>query len=188
MSFVTQEDVFNAIEPVLHGIFEEYADWQGKGRQVSPAAVPPYPVPRVDAEIRQRQAGSAQPDPDLGCVGSFQGLRRFGRFASIVESGDVVRAIPAPNTADKSRKFFDDIERLGTERGFRRASVTPPARAGEFGGPIAKNHGEAGMAAIAGALGAGAGRRRVLRRRQGKPSRASGAGAGAHPPWARRWG
>ena len=31
MSFVTQDDVFNAIEPVLHGVFEEFADWQGKG-------------------------------------------------------------------------------------------------------------------------------------------------------------
>ena len=35
MSFVTQEDVFAAIEPVLHGIFEEFADWQGRGRAVS---------------------------------------------------------------------------------------------------------------------------------------------------------
>ncbi|RYD19571.1 MAG: aspartate--tRNA ligase, partial [Lysobacteraceae bacterium] len=35
MSFVTQEDVFAAIEPVLHGVFEEFADLQGKGRTVS---------------------------------------------------------------------------------------------------------------------------------------------------------
>jgi aspartyl-tRNA synthetase len=43
MSFVTQDDVFAAIEPVLHGVFEEFADWQGKGRQVSalPSAASP---------------------------------------------------------------------------------------------------------------------------------------------------
>ncbi|KAB2834734.1 MAG: aspartate--tRNA ligase, partial [Caedimonadaceae bacterium] len=38
MSFVTQEDVFAAIEPVLHGVFEEFSN--GK-------AVTPYPFPRI---------------------------------------------------------------------------------------------------------------------------------------------
>ena len=58
MSFVTQDDVFDAIEPVLHGVFEEFAD----GRKVDAAAVPAHPLRRGDAEIRLRQAGSAQPD------------------------------------------------------------------------------------------------------------------------------
>ncbi|MBP7650670.1 MAG: aspartate--tRNA ligase, partial [Phenylobacterium sp.] len=38
MSFVTQDDIFNAIEPVMHGVFEEFAD--GK-------SVTPYPFPRI---------------------------------------------------------------------------------------------------------------------------------------------
>ena len=45
MSFVTQEDVFAAIEPVLHGVFEEFAG----GRRVSPAPFPPHPLCRGDA-------------------------------------------------------------------------------------------------------------------------------------------
>ena len=59
MSFVTQDDVFAAIEPVLHGVFEEFADFEGKGRSVSVAAVQAHSVPRIDAQIRQRQARPA---------------------------------------------------------------------------------------------------------------------------------
>ena len=42
MSFVTQEDVFAAIEPVLHGVFEEFADFTGSARPVSVDAVPAH--------------------------------------------------------------------------------------------------------------------------------------------------
>ena len=57
MAFVTQEDVFAAIEPVLAGVFEEF----GGGRTVTPAAVPAHPLRREPAEVRHRQAGPAQP-------------------------------------------------------------------------------------------------------------------------------
>src|SRR6202047_3622631 len=53
MSYVTQEDVFAAIEPVLHGVFEEFAG----GRRVRPAAVPP--LPHNDAFTRY---GTDKPD------------------------------------------------------------------------------------------------------------------------------
>jgi aspartyl-tRNA synthetase len=78
----------------------------------------------------------------------------FGRFATIVESGDVVRAIPAPGTAEKSRKFFDDMNSWAQSEGFAGLGYAT-RKGGEFGGPIAKNHGEAGMQAIADALGLG---------------------------------
>ncbi len=153
MSFVTQEDVFNAIEPVLHGIFEEYADWQGKGRQVSP-----LPFKRIPYRESMLLYGSDKPDlrnpiliSDVSAL--FKGSG-FGRFASIVESGDVVRAIPAPGTADKSRKFFDDMNSWAQAEGFAGLGYAT-RKGGEFGGPIAKNHGEAGMAAIAEALDLG---------------------------------
>ena len=58
MSFVTQEDVFAAIEPVLRGVFEEF----GEGKAGHPPAVPAHPLRRSDAEVRHRQARSAQPD------------------------------------------------------------------------------------------------------------------------------
>ena len=57
MSFVTQEDVFAAIEPVLGGVFEEFAN----GKTVTECAVPAHRLCRRAAEIRLRQARSAQP-------------------------------------------------------------------------------------------------------------------------------
>ena len=79
MSFVEQEDVFQAVEPVLRGVFEEFGD----GKPVTPA-VPAHPLCRRDAEIRLRQAGPPQPDRDAGRDRAFprfrlQGLRRPDR-------------------------------------------------------------------------------------------------------------
>jgi len=153
MSFVTQDDVFAAIEPVLHGIFEEYADFDGKGRTVSP-----LPFRRIPYKESMLKYGNDKPDlrnPILitDVSAHFTGSG-FGRFASIVEGGDVVRAIPAPGTAEKSRKFFDDMNSWAQSEGFAGLGYAT-RKGGEFGGPIAKNHGEAGMAAIAEALGLG---------------------------------
>ena len=153
MSFVTQDDVFAAIEPVLHGLFEQFADWQGKGRQVS--ALPFRRIPFRESMLKY---GNDKPDlrnPILITDVSehFHGSG-FGRFAAIVEAGDVVRAIPAPNTADKSRKFFDDMNAWAQGEGFAGLGYAT-RKGGEWGGPIAKNHGEAGMNAMADALGLG---------------------------------
>ena len=153
MSFVTQEDVFAAIEPVLHGVFEEYANWQGKGRTVSP-----LPFKRIPYRESMLKYGNDKPDlrnpliiTDVSQLFVGSG---FGRFASIVEAGDVVRAIPAPKTADKSRKFFDDMNAWAQSEGFAGLGYAT-RKGGEWGGPIAKNHGEEGMAKIAEALGLG---------------------------------
>ncbi len=153
MSYVTQEDVFAAIEPVLHGVFEEFADWQGKGRTVSP-----LPFKRIPYRESMLKYGNDKPDLRNPIVisdvsGYFSGSG-FGRFASIVEAGDVVRAIPAPNTADKSRKFFDDMNAWAQSEGFAGLGYAT-RKGGEFGGPIAKNHGDVGMRELAEALGLG---------------------------------
>ncbi len=153
MSYVTQEDVFQAIEPVLHGVFEEFADWQGKGRQVSP-----LPFKRIPYRESMLKYGNDKPDlrnPILITDVSehFVGSG-FGRFASIVEAGDVVRAIPAPGTADRSRKFFDDMNGWAQSEGFAGLGYAT-RKGGEWGGPIAKNHGEDKMSAMADALGLG---------------------------------
>jgi aspartyl-tRNA synthetase len=153
MSYVTQEDVFAAIEPVLHGVFEQFADWQGKGRSVS--ALPFRRIPYRESMLKY---GNDKPDlrnpliiTDVSEL--FKGSG-FGRFASIVESGDVVRAVPAPATAEKSRKFFDDMNAWAQSEGFAGLGYAT-RKGGEWGGPIAKNHGEEGMAKIAEALGLG---------------------------------
>jgi len=149
MSFVTQDDVFAAIEPVLHGVFEEF----GGDRQVSP-----LPFRRIPYRESMLKYGNDKPDLRnpiiIGDVSDYFRNSGFGRFAAIVESGDVVRAIPAPNTADKSRKFFDDMNAWAQSEGFAGLGYAT-RKGGEWGGPIAKNHGEAGMNAMADALGLG---------------------------------
>jgi aspartyl-tRNA synthetase len=150
MSFVTQDDVFNAIEPVLSGVFEEFAN----GKTVTPAGEYPR-IPYKDALLKY---GSDKPDlrnPLLitDVSDHFKGSG-FGLFAGLVEKGAVVRAVPAPRTAEKSRKFFDDMNEWARSEGFAGLGYAT-RKGGEWGGPIAKNHGEEGMNRIAEAMGLG---------------------------------
>lgn len=153
MSFVTQEDVFQAIEPVLHGVFEEFADWQGRGRQVSP-----LPFKRIPYRESMLKYGSDKPDlrnPILISDVSehFRGSG-FGLFDRIVEGGGVVRAIPAPKTAEKSRKFFDEMNDWARGEGHAGLGYITQ-KGGELGGPIAKNHGEEATRKLIAELGLG---------------------------------
>src|SRR3546814_417056 len=99
MSFVTQDDVFAAIEPVLHGVFETFA----RGRSVTPA-----PFPRIAYREAMLKYGSDKPDLRNPVViadvsEAFRGSG-FGIFAKAVEGGAVVRAIPAPGAAARPRR------------------------------------------------------------------------------------
>jgi aspartyl-tRNA synthetase len=150
MSFVTQDDVFAAIEPVLSGVFEEFAD----GKSVTPGGQYPR-IPYKDALLKY---GTDKPDlrnplliSDVG--EQFRGSG-FGLFAGIVEKGGVVRAVPAPGTAEKSRKFFDDMNEWARSEGFAGLGYAT-RKGGEWGGPIAKNHGPEKMDRLADGLGLG---------------------------------
>jgi aspartyl-tRNA synthetase len=149
MSFVTQDDVFAAIEPVLHGVFEEFA----KGRAVTPA-----PFPRIPYRESMLKYGSDKPDlrnPLLvHDVTEHFRTSGFGLFERIVGDGGVVRVVAAPNTAEKSRKYFDEMNEWARGEGHAGLGYVT-RKGGEFGGPIAKNHGEEGMAAIYAQLGLG---------------------------------
>ena len=149
MSFVTQEDVFAAIEPVLHGVFEEFAD----GRVVSPA-----PFPRIAYRDAMLRYGSDKPDlrnpiEIVDVTDQFRGSG-FGIFARLVESGNVVRAIPAPGAGAKSRKFFDDMNDWARQQGYTGLGYIN-IKDGEPGGPIAKNHGPEETAKLIELLGLG---------------------------------
>ena len=150
MSFVTQEDVFAMLEPVLAGVFEEFAD----GRGVTPAGEFPR-IPYAEALLKY---GTDKPDlrNPLVIRDVTDEFRQsgFGLFEKIVGGGGVVRAIPAPNTAGKSRKFFDEMNEWA--RGEDYAGLGYVTRkGGEFGGPIAKNHGPEKIAALYDALDLG---------------------------------
>ena len=150
MSFVTQDDVFNAIEPVLAGVFEEFAN----GKSVTPAGS----FPRIPYRESMLKYGNDKPDLRnpliITDVSSHFTGSGFGRFADIVAAGDVVRAIPAPATAEKSRKFFDDMNSWAQGEGFAGLGYAT-RKGGEWGGPIAKNHGSEKMDALAAELGIG---------------------------------
>jgi aspartyl-tRNA synthetase len=150
MSFVTQEDVFQAIEPVLAGVFEEFGD----GRTVTRAGE----FPRIPYREAMLKYGSDKPDlrnPLLihDATDAFRGSG-FGLFDRIVSGGGVVRAIPAPKTADKSRKFFDDMNEWARGEGHAGLGYVTQKN-GELGGPIAKNHGEEATRALIAAMGLG---------------------------------
>ena len=104
MSFVTQEDVFAAIEPVMAGVFEEF----GRDRSVTK---PPFPrIPYDEALLKY---GTDKPDLRNPIVMSdaaevFRGSG-FGVFAGALENGAAVRAIPAPGAASRPRSFFDKL-------------------------------------------------------------------------------
>jgi aspartyl-tRNA synthetase len=133
MSFVTQEDVFAAIEPVLAGLFEEF----GSGRKVTPV-----PFPRIPFETAMLKYGSDKPDlrNPLEIVDVSEAFRGggFGIFAKAVDGGAVVRAIPAPGAAARPRSFFDKLNDWARKQG---AAGLGYIVYGEDGpkGPIAKN-------------------------------------------------
>ena len=150
MSFVTQEDVFQAIEPVLAGVFEEFSG----GKSVTPAGEFPR-IPYAEAMLKY---GSDKPDLRNSIIITdvthhFE-KSGFGIFEKIVGGGGIVRAIPAPNTNEKSRKFFDEMNDWARREGYSGLGYVT-RKGGEFGGPIAKNHGPEEMAKLYDELGLG---------------------------------
>ena len=150
MSFVTQEEIWDTMEPVMAGVFESFAD----GKEVTPAGQ----FPRIPHSKAMLDYGTDKPDLRnpliIHDVTDHFKTSGFGLFERIVEGGGVVRAIPAPKTADKSRKFFDDMNEWARSEGHAGLGYVT-RKAGEFGGPIAKNHGEEGMLALYDAIGLG---------------------------------
>jgi len=133
MAYVTQDDVFNAIEPVLSGVFDEFS----AGREVTP---PPFP--RIAYADSMLKYGSDKPDlrnPIEICdVTEAYRDSGFGLFAKNVAKGSVVRAIPAPGAAVKARSFFDKLNDWAREEGAGGLGYIIIDEEGPRG-PIAKN-------------------------------------------------
>src|SRR5438552_9693928 len=105
MSFVTQEDVFAAVEPVMRGVFEEF----GGGKPVTQK----FPrIPYVEALVKY---GTDKPDlrnpleiVDLSDEFNDENVT-FNAFKRVIAAGGVVRGIPAPGAAGQPRSFFDKL-------------------------------------------------------------------------------
>jgi aspartyl-tRNA synthetase len=149
MSFVTQEDVFNAIEPVLAGVFEEF----GQGKRVTKAGA----FPRIPYKEAIAKYGSDKPDLRnplvLADVSEHFRGGGFGLFARILEkTGNAVWAVPAPNGG--SRAFCDKMNSWAQSEGQPGLGYIFWREGDEGGaGPIAKNIGADRANAIRDQLG-----------------------------------
>ncbi len=133
MSFVEQDDVFSAIEPVVRSLFSGFSDWR----------VDPTPFVRIPYAEAILKYGIDKPDLRNPIVISdvteaFRGSG-FKIFAGAIEKGSVVRAIPAPGAAQQPRSFFDKMnEWARSDRGAAGLGYIVFEN-GEARGPIAKN-------------------------------------------------
>ncbi len=132
MAYVTQEDVFQAVEPVLTKVFQDFA-----GDRVVET-----PFVRIPFSEAMMKYGSDKPDlrnpiilSDVSEVFRDSG---FGLFAKSVASGSVVRAIPAPGAGSKARSFFDKMNDWARKEGAGGLGYII-FKDGEAKGPIAKN-------------------------------------------------
>ena len=142
MSFVTQQDVFDAVEPVMRGVFEEFSG----GNQVT-AKFPQ--IPYAEALLKY---GSDKPDLRNPLIIADvtqefgDSSATFNAFKNIIKAGGVVRAIPAPGAAAQPRSWFDrlnewarsDLRTAGLGYIVFEKIETPDLSQVSAGGPIAK--------------------------------------------------
>ncbi|BBK31293.1 aspartate--tRNA(Asp/Asn) ligase [Allostella humosa] len=148
MSFVTQEDVFRTIEPVLSGVFDEFS---------GDRAVTPPPFPRIPFDEAMLKYGSDKPDLRnplvIEDISAIFAKSDFQVFVKIVGAGGVVRAIRAPGAAARPRSFFDKLNDWARGEGAPGLGYITLAD-GEAKGPIAKFLSAERVAEIRAATGA----------------------------------
>ena len=105
MSFVEQDDVFNAIEPVLQKVFEKFSDKR----------VGESPFPRITYTDAMKKYGSDKPDlrnpiilSNLTSIFNSSEVS-FEAFKKLIKNGAEVIGIPCPKGASQSRGFFDSM-------------------------------------------------------------------------------
>ncbi|GAA0578712.1 aspartate--tRNA ligase [Streptomyces crystallinus] len=146
MSFVEQEDIFQPVEKLMTELFEEF----GGGRHVT------SPFPRIPFRESMLKYGNDKPDlraklelVDITDV--FEGSE-FKAFA-----GKHVRALPVPDVAGQSRKFFDGLGEYAVEHGAKGLAWIRVGEDGTFAGPIAKFLTEENVKVLTERLGLAAG-------------------------------
>ncbi|UWR63506.1 aspartate--tRNA ligase [Phaeobacter inhibens] len=153
MSFVTQQDVFETIQPVMQGVFEEF----GKGRKVDSE------WPQISYKDAAKWYGTDKPDlrnpiKMQDCSEHFRGSG-FAIFANLLENeGTEIRAIPAPKGG--SRKFCDRMNKFAQGEGLPGMGYIfwrDQGEGMEAAGPLAKNIGPERTEAIRQQLGLGVG-------------------------------
>ena len=138
MSFVTQDDVFNAIEPVLYEVFNENKNYH----TTEEVTVSNYPFKKIPYEESLDLYGSDKPDlrnPLL--ISDFTEVFRgsdFKIFSNLIEKKFKVKGIVVNNISNKPRSFFDKLNNWAREEGAAGLGYISYAD-NEHKGPIAKN-------------------------------------------------
>ncbi len=131
MSFVTQDDVFSTIEPLMFEVFSKFSN-----KQVSK---PPFV--RIPYSESMLKYGNDKPDLrnpiEIVDVTSIFADSSFTVFKDNIQKGSVVRAIPGPKVASKSRKYFDDLTKFAINEGANGLGYIS-FQEGEAKGPIVK--------------------------------------------------
>ena len=146
MSFVTQDEVFNTIQPVIEETFIQFADFTGEKREV-------VWCPSLPFNEAMLKYGSDKPDlrnPLEICDVTEVFARddvEFKAFKGTIEKGGVVRAIRAPKVCELPRSFFDKLNSWAQGEGAPGLGYILFA-AGEGKGPIAKFVPEAAQTAL----------------------------------------
>jgi len=150
MSFVTQDDVFAAMEPVITGVFEDFA----KGKPVTKS------WPRIPYAESMRKYGTDKPDlrnpiemQDVSEHFRGSGFKVFARM--LEEERNQVWAIPGPGGG--SRAFCDRMNSWAQGEGQPGLGYIMWREGGEGAGPLANNIGPERTEAIRAALGLKAG-------------------------------
>lgn len=150
MSFVTQDEVFSCMEKLFTGLFTELSDCKVTG--------PTFP--RITYDDAINRYGSDKPDLRYGLeiedVSEIFAASDFSAFKSVVENGGAVRAICVDNVADKSRKFFSNLESFAKENGAK-GLATLIYTGSEIKGSLAKALSDASKQAIQEKMNAKAG-------------------------------
>ena len=139
MSFVKQEDVFDAIEPILFEIFEENKTFKFNKM----CKVTNYPFPRIPYDESLEIYGTDKPDlRNPLIINDYTNIfteSNFKIFANKIKvEGCVVKGIIVNNTGDKPRSFFDKLNSWAQEEGKAGLGYISYSNS-EFKGPIAKN-------------------------------------------------
>jgi len=132
MSFVTQEDIFDTIEPIMYEIFTKFSD-----KKVS--STPFIKIPFEEAMLKY---GSDKPDlRNPIVIADVTDLFRdsnFTIFKNNIQNGSVVRAIPAPSASSLPRSFFDKMAEFATSEGAKGLGYIQFLQDGQAKGPIVK--------------------------------------------------
>lgn len=132
MSFVTQEDIFSTIEPVMYELFTKFTD-----KKVSEA-----PFIRIPYNESMLKYGSDKPDlrNPIVIADVTENFRDsdFTIFRENIKKGSIVRAIPAPSAASQPRSFFDKMIEFAISEGAAGLGYIQFSESGEAKGPVAK--------------------------------------------------